>query len=203
MKRIIALVLLLAVFLSMSGCKGSKVQLVEELIFQIGEVTVDSEPAIVKAEVAYNSLSEKDKAKVDNYDILVAARNSIEVVEINIDNVDDYFKVEETVDDFEYTEDYFVTSASAKYTIRISKKADCRVKKVSFNLGLLAWDDNWESYDDLEQVTLSEDGDYEGTFHVKLKNNASVLPWFFGEPKFSILWKDLEGEVIVMKKADG
>ncbi len=205
MKKILTLILALAILLSLSACKSSEVKAVEELIFQIGEVTVDSESAIIKAEKAYDSLPEKDKEKVSNYNLLVDAREALQVIEITIDNWDDYFKIEKTIEDFEYEEDLFgcglVQSASAKLNIRISKKVDCKVKNVSFDLGLLAYEDEWMSYDNLEHVTLTEDGSYEGSFTVRLKDDAALFTFMLNEnPGFSVLLPNLKGSVIIVSE---
>ena len=129
-------------------------------------------------------------------------------VEITIDNVSDYFGVEKTVEDFTCEKsglfDYSstITSASATICIRIYRKSECKVKDVSFNVGLLAYDGEvWESYDNLEFVSLPEDGVYEGRFKVRMKSGATayeVLPYMpFKEPGYSFLWGDLKGSVIV------
>lgn len=180
--------------------------MVEELIYQIGEISVDSEVAVTKAEMAYNNLTEKDQKKVANYNLLVEAREALQVCEITIDNWDDYFKIEKTITDFKYEESYFsiagasfVESASAKLNVRITKKVDCKAKNISFNLGLMAYDDNWNSYDDLEHVTLTEDGCYEGSFYVHLKNDVSMYTFMLKEPGFSVLLGDLSGQVITVK----
>lgn len=51
---------------------------VATLIDAIGEVTLESETAIVTAEEAYAALSAAEQAKIDNYDLLPAARTAFE-----------------------------------------------------------------------------------------------------------------------------
>ena len=133
-----------------------------------------------------------------------------EEVTINIDNVSDYFAVEQTIEGFEYDGNEYapgftaVTFAKATLRIKIYKKFDFEVKDFSFNLGLMAWDnDLWESYDDIKEITLYPDGSYEGTFTVTLKSGAYGLdaPYAsFSEPGYSILWGDLTGTILVPKK---
>lgn len=130
-------------------------------------------------------------------------------VEITIDNVSDYFGVEKTIEDFKCDKYQLgsgltatIKSASATIHIRIYRKSECKVKDVSFNVGLLAYDGKvWESYDNLEFVSLPEDGVYEGRFKVKMKSGATayeVLPNMpFKEPGYSFLWGNLKGSVIV------
>lgn len=67
----------------------TKVHGVEKSISSIGTVTLDSEEAILQAEQAYSALTETQKGKVDNYDVLLAARFTYEclVVEDAIDRI--------------------------------------------------------------------------------------------------------------------
>lgn len=75
MKRIISLLLVLALCLPLCACGKSKaVSNVESLIGAIGEVTADCEAAIVQAEEAYNALTDKEKGTVENYAVLTKAR---------------------------------------------------------------------------------------------------------------------------------
>lgn len=53
------------------------------LIDDIGEITLESESAIIEAEDAYNALNDKQKSKVTNYDTLVMARNEYEGLAYN------------------------------------------------------------------------------------------------------------------------
>jgi len=66
--------ILVLVLVCVMLCSCSKAGKVEELIAAIGEVTLEKEEQIVAAENAYNELSEEDKEKVENYDVLVEAR---------------------------------------------------------------------------------------------------------------------------------
>lgn len=79
MKRIISLLLVLALCLPLCACGKSKaVSNVESLIGAIGEVTVDSEAAVVEAEEAYKVLTDKEKEAVENYADLVSARTVLD-----------------------------------------------------------------------------------------------------------------------------
>ncbi len=79
MKRIISLVLVLALCLSLCACGKSKaVKNVEAMIDAIGEVTVDSEAAVVEAENAFDALTDEEKDKVENYAVLIEARTMLD-----------------------------------------------------------------------------------------------------------------------------
>lgn len=69
----------LVMCLSLCACgKSEAVKNAESLIDAIGEVTVDSEAAVAAAEEAYNALTEKEKAKVENTSTLEAARDALD-----------------------------------------------------------------------------------------------------------------------------
>lgn len=55
-----------------------KIDYVINLINGIGDVTLESEPKIIKAEKAYNSLADNLKDNVTNYNVLVKARETYE-----------------------------------------------------------------------------------------------------------------------------
>lgn len=74
-KKTISLALVLAMLLSLCACgKSEAVSNVEALIEAIGEVSADSENAVIAAEEAYNALTDKEKEKVENYAALTDAR---------------------------------------------------------------------------------------------------------------------------------
>lgn len=79
MKRIVALLLVLAMCFSLCACgKSEAVTNVEGLIDAIGEVTAESESVITAAEEAYNALTEEEKAEVENFAVLTAARVAVD-----------------------------------------------------------------------------------------------------------------------------
>lgn len=78
MKRIAALLLTLSICVSVCACKRStsksvEAQKADELILAIGNVTEDSEQAIMAAQIYYDVLNDKQKAEVENYHILEKA----------------------------------------------------------------------------------------------------------------------------------
>ena len=78
-RRLIALVMLLAMALTLAGCgKSAAVKETERLIQEIGTVTADSKTAVEAAEAAYQALSEEEQKAVANYDTLTAARESLD-----------------------------------------------------------------------------------------------------------------------------
>ena len=69
------LVLAVSLLLTLCACgKSEEVKSVEKLIAGIGEVTFESEIKITEAENAYNNLIEEDQQKVENYNILLSAK---------------------------------------------------------------------------------------------------------------------------------
>ena len=65
MKKVISLILTVALCLSLCACgKSESVEKVEALIAKIGEVNLDSESAIATAETAYDVLEEKEKGNL-------------------------------------------------------------------------------------------------------------------------------------------
>ena len=78
MKKVISLVLVLVMCLSLTACKSKEAKNVESLIEAIGEVTLDSETAVISAENAYNALTDEDKAEIENYEILITARSTLD-----------------------------------------------------------------------------------------------------------------------------
>lgn len=81
MKKVLALLLAALALFSLAGCGVSKeARAVTELIEAIGEVTLESEPAIIAAEEAYAALSDEQKAEVEIADYLPIYRNNYEVL---------------------------------------------------------------------------------------------------------------------------
>ena len=74
MKKISILLLSVLLVLSLCSCQSKEAQAVDDLILAIGEVSLESEEAIIEAETAYQSLTEKDQEKVENYVALNDAR---------------------------------------------------------------------------------------------------------------------------------
>ena len=65
-----ALLVLLA-----AACKGNEARKVDELIRNIGTVTMESKEAIDSAESAYNELSDEEKSMVTEYELLKKAKS--------------------------------------------------------------------------------------------------------------------------------
>lgn len=79
MKKAISLLLVLVLVVSLAGCgKSAAAEAVDSMIAGIGTVTLDSEAAVNSAEAAYNALTEEQKAELENYAILVAARSTLD-----------------------------------------------------------------------------------------------------------------------------
>ncbi|MBQ9534483.1 MAG: hypothetical protein IJU78_01375 [Clostridia bacterium] len=79
MKRTVVLLLGLVLLLSIAACGKSKaVTEVENAIEEIGEVTIDSEEVIAKAEKLYNILTDSEKSDVSNRLTLAEAKDKFE-----------------------------------------------------------------------------------------------------------------------------
>jgi len=75
MKRAICAVLAFIMLLSLSACgRSAEAKAVDELIKQIGTVTLDSENAIIAAETAFSMLTEEQKSEVRRYEKLRSCR---------------------------------------------------------------------------------------------------------------------------------
>ena len=85
MKKIVCILLVLVMVLGLTGCayldekyaaKEAEVAAakVQDMIYNLGNITIDSRIAIEKAEKAYNALNDRAKALVTNYQELVDAR---------------------------------------------------------------------------------------------------------------------------------
>lgn len=81
MKRIILLFLALCLCVGLSACKSSEAKKVDELILSIGEVSLDSKNAIQDAQSYYDTLTEEQKAEVENYPVLQSASETLESLE--------------------------------------------------------------------------------------------------------------------------
>jgi len=98
MKKVLALILVLAMCLPLCACgKSEEVKNVESLISAIGAVSENSETAIVAAESAYNALTQDDKNKVSNYNTLLEARKTYNAIpkeiELTKDNIGEYITI--------------------------------------------------------------------------------------------------------------
>lgn len=80
MKRITALILALCLCACLCACKSSEAKKADELILAIGEVSSDSKNAIQDAQSYYDTLTEEQKAEVENYPVLQNASESLERV---------------------------------------------------------------------------------------------------------------------------
>lgn len=84
MKRALSLLLAVLALVSLAGCgeagPSREAQEVTRLIEAIGDVTLDSEGAIIAAEEAYAALSDEQKAEVEIADYLPIYRNNYEVL---------------------------------------------------------------------------------------------------------------------------
>lgn len=79
MKKVIALILALSMVFALCACgKSETVKAAENAIDEIGEVTENSEAAIINAEKIYNNLTDNEKEQVSNRMELFNARESFD-----------------------------------------------------------------------------------------------------------------------------
>lgn len=75
MKKFLSIFIAIFLILNLAACgKSEAVKQTEVAISEIGEIGLFSDDKIAKAEELYNSLSEKEASKVENYSDLTAAR---------------------------------------------------------------------------------------------------------------------------------
>ena len=74
MKKYSILLLALMMCFVLTACKSEAAKNADNLISEIGEVTLDSESKIVEAEKAVAALEEKDKEQIEYEQVLLDAR---------------------------------------------------------------------------------------------------------------------------------
>lgn len=80
-KWVLAIMLTILMLLLLCACgKSEAVKTAEALILAIGEVTEESGTAIIAAEEAYAELTPDEKENVENYNVLVAARDQYNLI---------------------------------------------------------------------------------------------------------------------------
>lgn len=118
MKKIIALFLVFMLCLSLLGCgKSDAAKAVDQMIADLGSITLESEEAIIAAETTYSALTEEQKDELDNYALLVSARitldklkteNTPEVVRLQLGETASTDLIDFTLDNCEFT--YYVSN---------------------------------------------------------------------------------------------
>lgn len=84
MKRFFICILCVLLCLSLCACgKSEAVRNTEAAIKAIGTVTLDSGAAIEEAEALYAALPEEEKEQVDNYDLLLTARDDYDALRVD------------------------------------------------------------------------------------------------------------------------
>ena len=90
---ILAVVLAAAMLTSCGGKRTDAVKAVEQMINEIGDVTLDSAEAISAAEKAYAVLSADEKKAVRNYDKLEKAAETLKALQTKFDSYDEMNEV--------------------------------------------------------------------------------------------------------------
>lgn len=80
-KNVGIIVAILLAALCLAGCgKSKEVKAVEKSIQEIGEVTKESKTQIDNARALYETLSEEEKTRVSNYDVLERAEEELQEI---------------------------------------------------------------------------------------------------------------------------
>lgn len=90
MKRIIAILMIAVLAFALAACGADPVKEVQDKIAAIGDVTLNSAEAIKTAQDAYDALSDDDKAKVENVDVLNTAQEKYAKL-VKLDQYKDVF----------------------------------------------------------------------------------------------------------------
>lgn len=94
MKRILSVLLVFIFLLSLAGCKSEDAKKVDNLILSIGEVTLESESIISRAEQAVEALPDKDYEDLENIQILEDAREKYDAL-VEIKKAEEFQKTKE------------------------------------------------------------------------------------------------------------
>lgn len=146
MKKLICCILIFLELFLLTGCKSSEVRKVEKSIEGIGTVSVEKEEKIVNARSAFELLSEKDKAQVDNITDLAAAESQLRIC-----------KVEQEIDkigvpsELEYDSKELVDNAQAAFN-ELSESEQSKVYNVNTLHDAIAAIDSL-AFDELERST--------------------------------------------------
>lgn len=116
MKKSLSLVLVLAMCLSLCACgKSQAVKDTETLISAIGEVSLDSGDDIDAAKEAYEALTEKEVAKVENYELLTKAEEAFKELSYEADVGQFIAVLSEITDQCNTNIDFYGKCSSAIY----------------------------------------------------------------------------------------
>lgn len=83
MKKSVYIVFAIIACLALTGCKSQAVRHAEKQINSIGEVTIESGPAISEAEESYAALSSDEKGTVSNCQTLTDARDTYQSIALD------------------------------------------------------------------------------------------------------------------------
>ncbi|MBQ2755992.1 MAG: hypothetical protein IJF27_04910 [Oscillospiraceae bacterium] len=102
MKKLLIVVLVIAMAFSLAACgKSEAAKVMDNMIADIGEVTLESEEAIVAAEQMYNALTAEQKSELDNYALLLNARMTLDkLIEESIPNKEEMLSMAQEMDDY-------------------------------------------------------------------------------------------------------
>ena len=96
MKKVLALIMSVIIILGLVGCgKSQEAKAVDELILNIGAVTLDRYEAIATARASFDELTAEQKSEVENILLLIDAENTVrQLIEEHIENIKTESKME-------------------------------------------------------------------------------------------------------------
>ena len=115
MKKLFIVLITEVITFSLCSCKNENVKNVETMINSLGEITPESEEAILEAATAYETLTENEKNSVDNYATLAEARKTYDSFKkIYALTESNEFGTKATYTDYVYNEKGLITSYTEK-----------------------------------------------------------------------------------------
>ena len=87
MKKIVSLLLVLAICFTLNGCGGQSeaAKALDEKILTLGEITIESKELLEEVEAEYASLTDKEKKSIENIQVLKDARQKYDAIQAEID----------------------------------------------------------------------------------------------------------------------
>lgn len=177
--------------------QDEEVNNVIKLISAIGVVDYDSEPAIIKAENAYNALSEEQKANVSNYQTLLDARNafdSLPEIDAEITNVIKLINDIGTVDENSLTKIETAENAYNKLTAE-------QKQLVSNYQALLDARDTYEEIIASKEVALSVEAMIDALGPITLESESAIIEAENAYAALTDLQKSLVKNYAILVKA--
>lgn len=131
MKKVFAILMVLCMCIGLCACgKSKEAKKADELILSIGTVSIESETLIKTAQTYYDTLTEKQKAEVENYALLVQAQENYSKIATRIEAesaIEEAYADEEWVTVLTLTKEYLATYPNEKF---ISKAKEYKEESI-------------------------------------------------------------------------